>query len=83
MSKIELQVVGKDAKYWFVRNKGSAGVEGRFEQDRIKKQLDSALKLQESIEDMLEKRMGKEHPDHKGYNICMDSIQALVVDSEK
>ena len=47
---IELQVVGKDAKYFFVRNKGSAD---KYEQKKIKKEIDSALKLKELIKKII------------------------------
>ena len=81
MSEIELQVVGKDFKYFFVRNRGS---KDQFEQDKIKKELDHALKLQELVKEIIDYLMNY-FPTTETWTLkeLLEELQSLVEESEK
>ena len=80
MSEIKIQVVGKDFKYFFIRNKGS---EDQFEQDKIKKEIDSALKLQELVKTQIlyESELNEGFNDYEKTALFL--LETLVEESEK
>lgn len=51
--------------------------------DKMYAQAIAALKLQESIKNMVQCRMSSDNPNHTGYNECMEQLHFIVKESEK
>jgi|APSaa5957512535_1039671.scaffolds.fasta_scaffold152079_3 hypothetical protein len=76
---IDLQVVGKDAKVWFVRGRSYNGVKGHYKADTELRELDQAQKavfiIMNRITDLEREMMSYSTPAAK--NLCAGKIELL------